>query len=129
MQPSVPPLSNIADGSSLLFQQIKPVEKMEILASLPPKPEVDRLIAYFFDDPSYPIRVPRTFTEPSGSEIVFTNATPSHPAQTDLYARGMESTLLQTLPLTNSPLSTTPTGKTPAAPISSGSACSSPFST
>lgn len=68
-QPSVPPLSNIADGSSLLFHQIKPVEKMEILASLPPKPEVDRLIAYFFDDPSYPIRVPRAFPRFSAQTI------------------------------------------------------------
>ncbi|GAB1319362.1 Pyrrolocin cluster transcription factor fsdR [Madurella fahalii] len=53
-----PALSHTVDGSSLLFTQAKPPERVDILSSLPPKAEVDRLIAFFFDQSSFPITVP-----------------------------------------------------------------------
>ncbi|CRG91828.1 putative transcriptional regulatory protein C1F7,11c [Talaromyces islandicus] len=53
-----PNLSHTVDGSSLLFGHVKPIEKIEILATLPPKPEVDRLISWFFDRDNFPIIVP-----------------------------------------------------------------------
>ena len=49
----------MVDGSSLLFSQVKPIERIEILSALPPKPELDRLIARFFDHDNFPIGVPR----------------------------------------------------------------------
>ncbi|KXX78343.1 Activator of stress genes 1 [Madurella mycetomatis] len=50
--------SHLVDGSSLLFNQVKPIERMEILSALPPKPEVDQLLARFFDCQAFPISVP-----------------------------------------------------------------------
>lgn len=47
------------DGSSLLFNQVKPIEHMEVLSALPPKAEVDQLVRNFFDRNSFPISVPR----------------------------------------------------------------------
>ena len=52
-------LSNTVDGSSLLFGHVKQIEKLEILATLPPKPEVDKLIFHFFDRENFPITVAR----------------------------------------------------------------------
>jgi hypothetical protein len=54
-----PTLSNTVDGSSLLFGQVKQIELLEILATLPPKPEVDKLISQFFDRKTFPITVAR----------------------------------------------------------------------
>ena len=54
-----PTLSNTVDGSSLLFGHVKQIEKLEILATLPPKPEVDKLISLFFDRKTFPITVAR----------------------------------------------------------------------
>lgn len=51
-------LSYTVDGSSLLFNQVKPIERLEILASLPPKSETDRMIAKFFDRQNFPINIP-----------------------------------------------------------------------
>ncbi|KAL4928177.1 Zn(II)2Cys6 transcription factor [Aspergillus undulatus] len=53
-----PSLSNTVDGTSLLFSQVERVDLPTILSSLPPKPEVDRLIQWFFDRSSFPISVP-----------------------------------------------------------------------
>ncbi|KAH8163368.1 hypothetical protein CIB48_g4884 [Xylaria polymorpha] len=53
-----PTLSHTVDGSSLLFDQAKPLEKMEILSALPPKHEVDWLISQFFDRQAFPHRHP-----------------------------------------------------------------------
>jgi hypothetical protein len=47
------------DGSSLLFNQVKPIERVEILSSLPHQPEVYRLISHFFNTKDFPIAVPR----------------------------------------------------------------------
>src|SRR4051812_37739820 len=47
------------DGTSLLFNQVKPIDRMEILSSLPPKAEVDRLVAWFFGRQDFPITIPR----------------------------------------------------------------------
>ncbi|KAH6839637.1 hypothetical protein B0I37DRAFT_386929 [Chaetomium sp. MPI-CAGE-AT-0009] len=52
-----PALSYTIDGSSLLFQQVKPMERMEILSTLPSRSEVDQLISYFFD-PAFPMHLP-----------------------------------------------------------------------
>lgn len=49
----------MVDGSSLLFNQVKPIEQMEVLSTLPPKVEVDKLLSKFFDRDSFPISVPR----------------------------------------------------------------------
>ncbi|SPQ17721.1 2b269531-e530-4eb7-ab25-91184f394da8 [Thermothielavioides terrestris] len=62
---TAPALSHPVDGSSLLFNQVKPLERIEILATLPPKAEVDRLISYFFDRQAFPIRVPPILHEPT----------------------------------------------------------------
>ncbi|RYP01982.1 hypothetical protein DL765_010799 [Monosporascus sp. GIB2] len=51
--------SHTVDGSSLLFSQVKPIERIEILSTLPPKSEVDRLISHFFNRQAFPITVPR----------------------------------------------------------------------
>ncbi|RYP78350.1 hypothetical protein DL771_000535 [Monosporascus sp. 5C6A] len=55
--PPVP--SHTVDGSSLLFSQVKPIERIEILSTLPPKSEVDQLISHFFNRQAFPITVPR----------------------------------------------------------------------
>ncbi|KAL4869867.1 hypothetical protein BDV12DRAFT_195875 [Aspergillus spectabilis] len=53
-----PTLSNSVDGTSLLFRQVERVDIVEILSSLPPKDEVNKLIAWFFDRASFPISIP-----------------------------------------------------------------------
>ncbi|OAG03343.1 uncharacterized protein CC84DRAFT_1198217 [Paraphaeosphaeria sporulosa] len=53
------------DGSGLLFTQAAPVERMEMLSSLPPRSEVDRLVAWYFDVQSFPIPVPPIIHEPT----------------------------------------------------------------
>ncbi len=58
-----PALSHDVDGTGLLFNQVKPIDRMEILSSLPPKPEVDRLIAWFFRRQDFPITIPRTYSQ------------------------------------------------------------------
>ncbi|KAK4241856.1 hypothetical protein C8A03DRAFT_11962 [Achaetomium macrosporum] len=58
------PFSHIVDGSSLLFTQVKPLERMEILTTVPPKSQVDRMISYFFDR-SFPVRLPPIIHEPT----------------------------------------------------------------
>ncbi|KAK9451148.1 uncharacterized protein V1518DRAFT_370393 [Limtongia smithiae] len=60
-----PTLSHTVDGSSLLFNQVKPIERIEILSTLPPKPEVDRLISRFFDGRGFPINVPPLLHKPT----------------------------------------------------------------
>ncbi|OJJ45233.1 hypothetical protein ASPZODRAFT_69864 [Penicilliopsis zonata CBS 506.65] len=52
------------DGSSLLFGHVKPVERVEILSSLPSRPELDKLIAEFFA-PNFPITIPPIIHEPT----------------------------------------------------------------
>lgn len=49
----------MVDGSSLLFNQVKPIEHMEVLSTLPPKLEVDQLVRKFFDRDNFPLSVPR----------------------------------------------------------------------
>jgi hypothetical protein len=49
----------MVDGSSLLFGQVKQIEMTEILATLPPKSEVDKLVCQFFDRETFPITVAR----------------------------------------------------------------------
>ncbi|KAK3291096.1 uncharacterized protein B0H64DRAFT_446343 [Chaetomium fimeti] len=59
-----PALSYTVDGSSLLFHQVKPMEKMEILSTLPSRFEVDQLISYFFDL-AFPIHLPPILHKPT----------------------------------------------------------------
>ena len=54
-----PTLSNTADGSSLLFGRVKEVDMTEILATLPPKHEINTLLRQFFDLETFPITVAR----------------------------------------------------------------------
>ncbi|KFA67837.1 hypothetical protein S40285_08750 [Stachybotrys chlorohalonatus IBT 40285] len=58
-------LSHTVDGSSLLFNQVKPIERVEILSSLPHQPEVYRLISHFFNTKDFPIAVPPILHEPT----------------------------------------------------------------
>ncbi|ETS82848.1 hypothetical protein PFICI_04724 [Pestalotiopsis fici W106-1] len=58
-------LSYTVDGSSLLFNQVKPIERLEILASLPTKAETDRMVANFFDRSNFPINIPPILHEPT----------------------------------------------------------------
>ncbi|KAK8115340.1 hypothetical protein PG999_007409 [Apiospora kogelbergensis] len=52
-------LPHTVDGTSLLFSQANPIDRVEILSSLPPKLEASRLVNYFFDHDEFPISVPR----------------------------------------------------------------------
>jgi hypothetical protein len=61
-------LSNAVDGPGLLFGQAKQIELTEILATLPPKTEVDKLISQFFDYKTFPIMVARKLRQ-----LVFRN--------------------------------------------------------
>ena len=56
--------SNPVDGSSFLSGQVKPVEMSEILATLPPKPEVDKLIDQYFDRKNFAIPIARKSPRP-----------------------------------------------------------------
>ncbi|KAF3769429.1 hypothetical protein M406DRAFT_343692 [Cryphonectria parasitica EP155] len=46
------------DGSGLLFSEARPLDRMEILSSLPSKPQMDGLMARVFDRKTFPIAVP-----------------------------------------------------------------------
>ncbi|RAO64651.1 uncharacterized protein BHQ10_000663 [Talaromyces amestolkiae] len=52
-----PTLSNMVDGSSLLFGQVQRTDKIELLTTLPPKHQVDKLIHHFFDRDNFPITI------------------------------------------------------------------------
>ncbi|KAI1379214.1 hypothetical protein F4677DRAFT_410932 [Hypoxylon crocopeplum] len=60
-----PTLSHTVDGSSLLFSQVKPIERIEIISTLPSKPEVDRLISQFFNRQTFPINIPPILHQPT----------------------------------------------------------------
>ncbi|KAJ0115490.1 hypothetical protein J7T55_012770 [Diaporthe amygdali] len=63
---SLPPaFSHTVDGSSLLFHQVGQIDHMEILSTLPPKLEVDRLVHTFFDRQTFPITVPPILHKPT----------------------------------------------------------------
>jgi hypothetical protein len=58
-------LTNMVNGSSFLSGQLKQVEMSELLALLPPKTEVDKMVNQFFDRLNFPIPVARrTFSKP-----------------------------------------------------------------
>lgn len=59
-----PAISHMVDGSSLLFNQIKPIDRIEILSSLPPKSTIDKLVSQFFDHETFPIMIPRKLSPP-----------------------------------------------------------------
>ncbi|KAL4782881.1 hypothetical protein BJX76DRAFT_358514 [Aspergillus varians] len=58
-------LSNSVDGTSLLFGQVDRVDVPEILSSLPPKAEVDKLIQWFFDRKTFTLSIPPIIHEPT----------------------------------------------------------------
>uniref|UniRef100_A0A093VCW8 Putative transcriptional regulatory protein n=1 Tax=Talaromyces marneffei PM1 TaxID=1077442 RepID=A0A093VCW8_TALMA len=63
---NVPPtLSNMVDGSSLLFGQVQRTDKIELLTTLPPKHQVDKLIHHFFDRDNFPISIVPILHEPT----------------------------------------------------------------
>ncbi|KAI0478384.1 hypothetical protein GGR56DRAFT_664627 [Xylariaceae sp. FL0804] len=57
-QYAISPPSHTVDGSGLLLNHVRPLDRMEIDASLPPRSETDRLISRFFDHDNFPIDVP-----------------------------------------------------------------------
>ncbi|KAB5546898.1 fungal-specific transcription factor domain-containing protein [Coniochaeta sp. 2T2.1] len=57
--------THTVDGSGFLSGQVKPIERIEILSTLPPKPEVDRLIAFFFDSKAFPMAVAPILHQPT----------------------------------------------------------------
>ncbi|PWY88086.1 hypothetical protein BO94DRAFT_465265 [Aspergillus sclerotioniger CBS 115572] len=60
-----PTLSHTVDGSSLLFGHVKPLERIEIMVTLPPKHQADKLIAQFFDRDNFPISLPPILHQPT----------------------------------------------------------------
>ncbi|KAL3455536.1 hypothetical protein BJX64DRAFT_294958 [Aspergillus heterothallicus] len=58
-------LSNVVDGTSLLFSQVQRVDEAEVIASLPPKPEIDKLLRWFFDRENFPLNIPPIIHEPT----------------------------------------------------------------
>ncbi|PYI07762.1 hypothetical protein BO78DRAFT_312307 [Aspergillus sclerotiicarbonarius CBS 121057] len=60
-----PTLSHTVDGSSLLFGQVKPLERIEIISTLPPKHQADNLISQFFDRENFPISLPPILHQPT----------------------------------------------------------------
>ncbi|OKL63564.1 hypothetical protein UA08_01696 [Talaromyces atroroseus] len=58
-------LSNTVDGSSLLFGQVQRIDKTELLSTLPPKPQLDKLIHQFFDRQNFPIAVVPILHQPT----------------------------------------------------------------
>ncbi|KAI9697887.1 MAG: hypothetical protein M1820_007674 [Bogoriella megaspora] len=60
-----PTLSHTVDGTSLLFDQVKPLERIEILSTLPPKDDADWLISQFFDRQAFPIAIPPILHQPT----------------------------------------------------------------
>jgi hypothetical protein len=51
----------MVDGSSLLFGQVQQTDKIELLTTLPPKNQVDKLIHHFFDRENFPITIVRKY--------------------------------------------------------------------
>jgi hypothetical protein len=51
--------SNTVDGSSFLSGFAKKAEMVDLLAALPPKAEVDKLVSEFLDRKNFPIPVAR----------------------------------------------------------------------
>ncbi|EED19685.1 conserved hypothetical protein [Talaromyces stipitatus ATCC 10500] len=62
---AAPTLPNMADGSSLLFGQVQRIDKIELLTTLPPKHQVDKLIHHFFDRENFPIPIVPILHEPT----------------------------------------------------------------
>ncbi|RAK95437.1 fungal specific transcription factor domain-containing protein [Aspergillus ibericus CBS 121593] len=60
-----PTCSHTVDGSSLLFGQVKPLERIEIISTLPPKHQADKLISQFFDRDNFPISLPPILHQPT----------------------------------------------------------------
>ncbi|OKL63177.1 hypothetical protein UA08_01376 [Talaromyces atroroseus] len=86
-----------ADGASLLFGQVKQIERAEILATLPCKPEVDELISQFFDAVTFPLAVPPILHEPT-----FMREYNEHwrdPSQTNIIWLGLLFSILSTVML------------------------------
>ncbi|KAJ9610294.1 hypothetical protein H2200_005071 [Cladophialophora chaetospira] len=58
-------LSNTADGTSLLFGHVKEIGTEDILATLPLKPVVDKLVREFFDRKAFPLSIVPILHEPT----------------------------------------------------------------
>ncbi|KAL5334159.1 hypothetical protein BJX70DRAFT_30374 [Aspergillus crustosus] len=87
-----PSLSNSVDGTSLLFGQVERVDIVDILSSLPPRDEMSRLIAWFFDRPNFPLSIP-----PIVHEQTFKNELAKHwedPSQTTVIWIGLLFSIL-----------------------------------
>ena len=53
----------MVDGSSLLFGQVQRTDKIELMTTLPPKRQVDKLIHNFFDRDNFPITIVRKYID------------------------------------------------------------------
>lgn len=62
--------SDIDDGPSLLSGLVRPVEISELLATLPAKPAVDRLLSRFFDSHGLAVPPLSAFSSTSSSSFV-----------------------------------------------------------
>lgn len=57
--------SALADGTSLLFGHVQELGKVEIIATLPPKSAVDKLVQEFFDRETFPLSIVPILHEPA----------------------------------------------------------------
>ncbi|KAL2830850.1 hypothetical protein BDW59DRAFT_140885 [Aspergillus cavernicola] len=60
-----PAPSNSVDGTSLLFGHVERIGILEILSSLPSKPDADKLVQWFFDCDRFPLSIPPIVHEPT----------------------------------------------------------------
>lgn len=58
------PVPEYSDAPGLLWGMAKPVNREELIASLPPKPACDKLMARFFDEEESPVPTFRKLLQP-----------------------------------------------------------------
>ncbi|KAL4973034.1 hypothetical protein BDW66DRAFT_154184 [Aspergillus desertorum] len=85
-------LSNSVDGTSLLFGHVQRVDISEILSSLPPRVEMDKLLRWFFNEKDFPISVPPIIHE--SNFIQNYNAHLSNPSRSSIIWIGLLFSIL-----------------------------------
>jgi hypothetical protein len=55
----------LVDGPLLLSGQVRQIEKPELLATFPPKPQVDKLVRHFFDRKNFAFPSFRRSSQPA----------------------------------------------------------------
>ena len=79
----------MVDGSSFLSGQVQTVEISELLAILPPRAEVDKLINQFFDHKTFPIPVARKCTSATILRLSKAHSIASYHTHAHFHARGI----------------------------------------